>query len=600
MKFIKTISLAGITAAAIGLGWLLFSQPLANKIGNDIMPPMPESYVGEFSPIVIHNFGAQPKSPSGHFLAGYFAQSRGDWQNASKHFVSLSDIETQNIDVLKRAMILSVGIGDLETASRIAKKTLDIEAADSMALLVIAVRAIETNNLEQALSYINQMPEGDITEFVEPLLKGWIEASLGQELTVTLDQSTIHLYHKALIALLQDKPDVARQSAATILEQPSLSLFEIERVADLHVMLGEKDKALGWYQELLQRGDNVIIQSKVDALEQGDEELLGSLTGLAAVDSVAKGVALSLYDMALILSQDHSYSITRLFASMALAINPDVTEARLLMANALVQAERYDEAITYLKDFDPAHPTYIPTMRHVADLLAEDERYDEAKELLNSLFIDHNDVKALIQIGDMYRRQEEYQSALNIYNQAVSHLGEAVPDEYWFVLYGRGMAYEREGQWEQAEADLKAALVYRPNHPYLLNYLGYGWAEQGMQLDKALELIEKAVRLKPRDGYIQDSMGWVLYRMGEFEEAVPYLETAVELLPYDPTINDHLGDAYWMVDRTVEARYQWERAKNHEEDELLLDVIGAKIKYGLDDAIERDLAEDHSLVDSAE
>jgi tetratricopeptide (TPR) repeat protein len=239
-------------------------------------------------------------------------------------------------------------------------------------------------------------------------------------------------------------------------------------------------------------------------------------------------------------------------------------------------------------------------MRHVADLLAEDERYDEAKELLNSLFIDHNDVKALIQIGDMYRRQEEYQSALNIYNQAVSHLGEAVPDEYWFVLYGRGMAYEREGQWEQAEADLKAALVYRPNHPYLLNYLGYGWAEQGMQLDKALELIEKAVRLKPRDGYIQDSMGWVLYRMGEFEEAVPYLETAVELLPYDPTINDHLGDAYWMVDRTVEARYQWERAKNHEEDELLLDVIGAKIKYGLDDAIERDLAEDHSLVDSAE
>ena len=81
--------------------------------------------------------------------------------------------------------------------------------------------------------------------------------------------------------------------------------------------------------------------------------------------------------------------------------------------------------------------------------------------------------------------------------------------------------------------------------------------------------------------YITDSLGWVYFKMHEYKEAVPYLEQAVELMPYDTTVNDHLGDAYWNVGRHREARFQWERAKNHSDDEQEVIALEKKITEGL-------------------
>jgi tetratricopeptide (TPR) repeat protein len=94
----------------------------------------------------------------------------------------------------------------------------------------------------------------------------------------------------------------------------------------------------------------------------------------------------------------------------------------------------------------------------------------------------------------------------------------------------------------------------------VLNYLGYTWIDQNRNLSQGLALIEKAVRQKPDDGYIVDSLGWAQFRLGRYKEAVKYLERAVELRPEDPVLNDHLGDGYWRVGREREARFQWEQA----------------------------------------
>ena len=147
------------------------------------------------------------------------------------------------------------------------------------------------------------------------------------------------------------------------------------------------------------------------------------------------------------------------------------------------------------------------------------------------------------------------------------------------------MSYERLGKFEKAEKDLQEALVFRPDEPYLLNYLGYSWADQGVNLDKSLELIYRAAELRPDDGYIADSLGWVYYKLEDYERAVEYLEKAVELLPYDSTVNDHLGDAYWRVGRIKEAKFQWERALNHQEEEdlELTTKLEKKIRKGLQD-----------------
>ena len=115
----------------------------------------------------------------------------------------------------------------------------------------------------------------------------------------------------------------------------------------------------------------------------------------------------------------------------------------------------------------------------------------------------------------------------------------------------------------------------------MLNYLGYSWVDQGINLERARKMIERAVELRPNDGYIVDSLGWVLYRMKDFDGAVRHLERAVELRPNDPTINDHLGDAYWRVGRYIEARFQWQRALALKPEEDQISAIEDKLLRGL-------------------
>ena len=96
-------------------------------------------------------------------------------------------------------------------------------------------------------------------------------------------------------------------------------------------------------------------------------------------------------------------------------------------------------------------------------------------------------------------------------------------------------------------------------------------------------MIERAVDLRPNDGYIIDSLGWAHYRLGNYELAVNYLEQATEVLPGDSTINDHLGDALWWVGRRVEANFQWRRALTlgTEEDAGIIEAIKKKLEHGL-------------------
>ncbi|MBT6385472.1 MAG: tetratricopeptide repeat protein, partial [Alphaproteobacteria bacterium] len=110
----------------------------------------------------------------------------------------------------------------------------------------------------------------------------------------------------------------------------------------------------------------------------------------------------------------------------------------------------------------------------------------------------------------------------------------------------------------------------------------YSWVEKNMHLAKAQKMIERAVELRPRDGYIVDSLGWVLYRLGDYKAAVVKLERAVALRPEDPIINEHLGDALWRAGRRLEAGFQWHHSLALKPDAKNAAVLKLKIKKGLD------------------
>ena len=173
-------------------------------------------------------------------------------------------------------------------------------------------------------------------------------------------------------------------------------------------------------------------------------------------------------------------------------------------------------------------------------------------------------------MGDLLRGEDRFAEAEAAYTRALQRL-PAIDRRHWRLLYARGIAYERTKRWPQAEADLLKALELEPEQPFVLNYLGYSWVDQGLNLDRAKAMLHRAVELRPEDGFIVDSLGWAYFRLGEHDKAVTYLERAVELEPGDPVINDHLGDGYWRVGRTREARFQWQRALTFEPEPELVD-----------------------------
>lgn len=189
-------------------------------------------------------------------------------------------------------------------------------------------------------------------------------------------------------------------------------------------------------------------------------------------------------------------------------------------------------------------------------------------------------LQALDALGNILRSRKMYVEAVDVYDRAIGLINK--PDKrHWAYFYARGTSHERLKAWPSAEKDLKKALSLYPDQPLVLNYLGYSWVDQGLNLKEGLSLIEKAVAVKPDDGYIVDSLGWAHFKQGNYKESVRYLERAVELRPDDPVLNDHLGDALWRVGREREAKFQWDQAlslKPEPEDET---KIRKKLQEGL-------------------
>jgi Flp pilus assembly protein TadD len=271
---------------------------------------------------------------------------------------------------------------------------------------------------------------------------------------------------------------------------------------------------------------------------------------------------------------------------MALYLEPEHTFALVSLANAYESARRYADAIAAYDRVAKGTPLQSEIeIRKAFDLNSLD-KVDEAKAILDKLTTENpKDLKALDALGSVMRVRKRYSEAVGYYTRALE-LVKKPAKRHWSLFYSRGTCYERLKDWPPAEADLQKALKLYPDQPMVLNYLGYSWVDQNRNLKEGMSLIEKAVALKPDDGYIVDSLGWAHFKLGNFKEAVRFLERAVELKPEDPVLNDHLGDALWRVGREREARFQWDQALTLEPEPDEVEKIKKKLTEGLPPSVQ--------------
>src|SRR5262249_22809326 len=170
-----------------------------------------------------------------------------------------------------------------------------------------------------------------------------------------------------------------------------------------------------------------------------------------------------------------------------------------------------------------------------------------------------------------YSRHKDFTNAIAAFNAAEiiaqANNPKRLNESFYFQF---GSACERNGDYAQAEKHFQKCLELAPNFAEAQNYLGYMWAEHGENLDRARELITKALNSEPKNAAYLDSMAWVLFKLNQPKEALPYILDAIKNSEEeDATVYDHLGDIYSALNQPDKAREGWQKSLSLENNETV-------------------------------
>ncbi len=275
-------------------------------------------------------------------------------------------------------------------------------------------------------------------------------------------------------------------------------------------------------------------------------------------------IAEILYITANALSSQSIFSISNFYLNIAKYLNKDFHSFDALLAENFYKIDDTISAKKIYKEFmayGDAFSWY--SSKQISRILVQENNLEKALKLLNKAY-DNLPVKGIYETYDFaefLKNNKKFKESINYYTKILNSINFEHP-LYPEVTDSRGVSYERIGDWKKAEKDLLASLKAEPDQAYVINYLAYSWIEQGIKIEKSLDMLKKANNLKSNDPYIIDSLGWALFKLKRYEESQKYLQLAVRLLPADPIINDHFGDALWKNGKEIQARYYWNYVLN--------------------------------------
>lgn len=534
------------------------------------------------------------ESLAGNYLAATQANYNSDYKAAARFYTRALTRDPDNTHLMQNILYASLAAGDMKQSLPIARRMLALDTDQTLANLMLLTEAVGKGEFDAAMAIFDDGAE--FSPLLDALIKAWILLGKGQltDATAVLDglatggsANVFGEYHKALILAMagdfEGADEILRGEDG---ENLRISRGSLAAHVQILSQLDRQDDALALV-------DSILANSRDAQFVQLRERLIdGETLPYDFITSAEQGAAEVFYTLSSVLSGDQNDRFSLIYGRLAEYLRPDSVDALLLVAELLEEQGQHDLAVATYNKVPADHPIFYSAEIGRADALMAADKPEAAIEVLRGLTNTHGNIPSVfISLGDALRRQSDFAEATLAYDDAIALLPEPQANQ-WFLYYARAITYEREGEWEKAEKDFRFSLELSPDQPLVLNYLGYGMVEKRINLEEAQAMIETAVEKRPNDGYITDSLGWVLYRVEKFEEAVPHLERAVELQPVDPIINDHLGDAYWMVGRKLEADFQWRRALSFEPEEADAERIRQKLAEGLDVVlkIEADLA----------
>ena len=553
-------------ASALILSACQTSQPLSNINTTSISEDAPLS-----------------DSLSSNYLMARHAVYANDLRSATSFFTKSLLYDDNNPALLRHSFLTQYQSGNIAEAAEIARRMEALNMVLPLASEPALIEAVLSEDWEAVIALSELLAQSDTSVILAGVTKSWALLAQNQfsaaithmGRTAALLENEMGLtpaFMELQKAHLLEAGGAADEALAILQSLRSLNSYSSHiqlSIAAAFYRLGERQTAFAILDDALSTSFDTT-QIKLE-FEAGGHHLLQPL-------SVTSGLAQSILDTSWLDFEKSLRSLLLARGHLALIVKDDFDAAHFVISQEYLNLDQTQAAQIHLEAISPQSAYYLPKQLIYTNYLRRADRYDEALAYVRDARQSAPWNKRLILVeADILRSLGRFEEASPLYRELLSSRFENAT-----LHRNLAITLERVGDDDEAEQFFLSSLALDPHDPYTLNYLGYWYADSNRHLDKAISYIEKAVEIRPQSGYFADSLGWVHYRLGHYDKAIIWLEKAVQLEPLDPVIIDHLGDAYWQVGRHYEAVYKWRHAADQDPEEELKTLIDKKLEIAQD------------------
>ena len=526
----------------------------------------------------------------GYYLRALYAETNEDVKSAAKFYTESLAIDKTNPELLQASFSNLYAAGRIIAAAEIAQQAESLNQNLRMGIEPALAIAARDADWEAVLALSESAIIEGSSQHLGFLFRAWAMYNLGQNsaainvlesLSKLLDEqgysssNFINVFIAQLYILKNDYPLALTQLAEISLDKTSNQELIIA-TAEAYALAGKLNIARKLAQNLSVNYNQEEVRSWLE--QRFNAKNPQNYENYFLAQSI---VHLSLFTLT---EETISYLGHRSQLGLFIANSNGfaLPAASFILLQLADQQNDFQGTNFYFSSIPEANPHFqISLVLYLYQLRQHRETADAIKLLQTYLAEKTNSPILEEMLADFYRIEKECHNAIVRYEN-VAREKPGLAD----IHRKLGMCYEQTDQPHKAEAAFAKALELNPNDSGALNYLGYWWADEGRNLEEAIELITRAVELHPDNGYYADSLGWIYFKIGEADKAVIWLEHAIQLAPDDAVIHDHLGDVYWHLGRPLEARYKWQFAHEMYSNEATRKVVSEKIKFGLPPALD--------------
>jgi len=500
-----------------------------------------------------------------NYLVGRFAMTQGDVATASLRMGAAVAYDPGNVDLRQKAFLVSILNGDIDQAADLGPGAGSTATSQLMVHMISAIRAVRDGHAAIAEREIDAVLKTDGTERSAQMIKPYIQAMNGQwdkaldesgdtalqasdnnrlmGYLIKLDRARLNELKGHLDAAEADYKALYQPGAAAVIFGPDYANF-LERQ-------GRRDEAKAIWTTISQQASDPSSQQALDRLNNPK-------AAAPPLPDLKQSIAQALFLSATLYFSGNDTEMALANVRLSLYLDPAPERARIFLGQIEEELKNNDAADAAWAAVAPDSPYYSEaTLRRVWALRARDELPDALNLVDQVLARQPDSLSFVVEKADILHAQDKDPEALAVLDGRIKRAGDA--DFTWQARFLQAMVYDSLNRWPDAEVAIKQAQTLAPDRPEVLNFLGYGWINQGQHIQEGMDLVRRALQLQPKSGAVIDSLGWGYYKLGQYDEALGFIEEAVQLDPSDAEVNDHLGDVYKAMGRNAEAGYEWSR-----------------------------------------